>query len=136
MGLYIHFQEPLLGENVGLSDSKSLTGVGYNGLYADFLQNSTTGRRISLEVRAYNDGVAFRYVLPKQFPLLDLLIEDEVTEFNFAAAADRPARANLPYQRGGAGRWVDRDLRRPRARIPADVASAQRSESTDHPSAR
>ena len=32
MGLDIHFQEPLLGENVGLSVSKTLQGDGYNGL--------------------------------------------------------------------------------------------------------
>ena len=97
MGLDIHFQEPLLGENVGLSASTPFEGAGYNGLFADYLQNSTTGRRIDLEVRVYNDGVAFRYVLPKQFPLLDLLIEDEVTEFRFAYRADRPAQSLLPY---------------------------------------
>jgi alpha-glucosidase len=107
MGLDIHFQEPLLGENLGLSDSKPLTGDRYRGLFADYLQNSTTGRRISIEVRAYNDGVAFRYVLPQQFPLLDLLIEDEVTEFRFAGAGVRPAQAALPYseQVPGVG-WV------------------------------
>jgi alpha-glucosidase len=107
MGLDIHFQEPLLGENVGLSVSKTLQGDGYNGLFADYLQNSTTGRRIDLEVRVYNDGVAFRYVLPKQFPLLDLLIEDEVTEFRFAYRADRPAQSSLPYTEQTAdGGWL------------------------------
>jgi alpha-glucosidase len=97
MGLDIHFQEPLLGENVGLSNSWPLHGDGYNGLFADYLQNSTTGRRIDLEVRVYNDGLAFRYVLPQQYPLLELLIEDEVTEFHFAYLGDRPARSPLPY---------------------------------------
>jgi len=107
MGLDIHFQEPLLGENVGLSSSKPLAGDGYNGLFADYLQNSTTGRRIDLEVRVYNDGVAFRYVLPKQFPLLDLLIEDEVTEFHFAYRSDRPAKSPLPYAEQIAdGSWL------------------------------
>jgi alpha-glucosidase len=107
LGLDIHFQEPLLGENVGLSASKPLQGGGYNGLFADYLQNSTTGRRIDLEVRAYNDGVAFRYVLPKQFPLLDLLIEDEVTEFHFAYRYDRPAKSPLPYAEQTAdGGWL------------------------------
>jgi alpha-glucosidase len=107
MGLDIHFQEPLLGENVGLSASKVLEGNGYNGMFADYLQNSTTGRRIDLEVRVYNDGVAFRYILPKQFPLLELLIEDEVTEFRFAYRADRPARSPLPYaEKTADGEWV------------------------------
>ena len=107
VGLDIHFQEPLLGENVGLSASKPIEGVGYKGLFADYLQNSTTGRRIDLEVRVYNDGVAFRYVLPKQFPLLELLIEDEVTEFRFAYRADRPAQSPLPYTEQTAdGGWL------------------------------
>jgi alpha-glucosidase len=97
VGLDIHFQEPLLGENVGLSAAKASAGDGYNSLFADYLQNSTTGRRIDLEIRVYNDGVAFRYVLPQQSPLLDLLIEDEVTEFRFAWAVDRPAKSPLPY---------------------------------------
>jgi hypothetical protein len=66
LGWNIHFQEPLLGENVGLSAEKQLHGANYNGLFADYLQNSSTGRRIELEVRVWNDGVAFRYLIPKQ----------------------------------------------------------------------
>ena len=107
IGLDIHFQEPLLGENVGLSAAKVSAGEGYNGVFADYLQNSTTGRRIDLEIRVYNDGAAFRYVLPQQSPLLDLLIEDEVTEFRLAWTADRPARSPLPYdERTPAGEWL------------------------------
>jgi alpha-glucosidase len=109
LGWNIHFQEPFLGENVGLSSSKSVHEAAYNGLTADFLQNSSTGRRIQIEVRVWNDGVAFRYLIPKQWPLIDLLIEDEVTEFHFAyeLANGRPAQAALPYIEpdSGAG-WV------------------------------
>ena len=107
LGLNIHFQEPFLGENVGLSSLKQVHETAYNGLSADYLQNSTTGRRIDLEVRVYNDGVAFRYVLPKQFPLLDLLIEDEGTEFQFAGDAQLPAQSSLPYVEAiSAGGWL------------------------------
>ena len=109
MGLNIHFQEPLLGENVGLSTDQVLHGPGYNGLFADYLQTSTTGRRIQLEVRVWNDGVAFRYTVPKSPLLVDLLIEDDATQFYFAndAAGGRPAQAELPYteQEPGVG-WV------------------------------
>jgi alpha-glucosidase len=97
LGVNIHFQEPVLGENVGLSASKSVREAAYNGLVADYLQTSSTGRRIDVEVRVWNDGVAFRYIVPKQAPLLDLLIEDEATEFRFTRQADRPARTALPY---------------------------------------
>ena len=45
--------------------------------------------------------------VPQQFPLLDLLIEDEGTEFHFARVTDIPAQVSLPYvsQVPGAG-WV------------------------------
>ena len=46
LGLNIHFQEPFLGENVGLSSSLPVHEAEYNGLVADYLQTSSTGRRI------------------------------------------------------------------------------------------
>lgn len=100
LGLNIHFQEPLLGENVGLSSAKELhESRNYNGLLADYLQTSSTGRRIQIEVRVWNDGVQFRYSIPTQSPLLDLLIEDDATQFHFAydPVAPRPPHAALPY---------------------------------------
>jgi hypothetical protein len=109
LGLNIHFQEPLLGENVGLSAAKALLGASYNGLFADFLQTSTTGRRIQLEVRVWNDGVAFRYIVPKSALLLDLLLEDDATQFHFAqdAVGGRPAEATVPYvEQEASGGWV------------------------------
>jgi hypothetical protein len=107
LGVNIHFDEPILGENVGLSSTKPLHGEGYSGLFADYLQNSSTGRRIDLEVRVYNDGVAFRYVIPQQTPLLQLLIDEDETEFHFAYSAPRPERSALPYieEAPGVG-WV------------------------------
>jgi alpha-glucosidase len=133
MGLDIHFQEPLLGENVGLSANKPLQGDGYNGLFADYLQNSTTGRRIDVEVRVYNDGVAFRYVLPKQFPLLELLIEDEVTEFHFAYGADRPAQSPLPYAEQMAdGGWVGIFESRPAGFPPVSLVRKEADLMTTH----
>jgi|ERR1017187_4547454 hypothetical protein len=109
LGLNIHFQEPLLGENVGLSAAKVLHEAGsYNGMIADYLQNSSTGRRIELEVRVWNGAVEFRYIVPKQLPLLDLLIEDDATQFHFGydAAEPRPAQAALPYIEQVPGGWL------------------------------
>lgn len=109
LGLNIHYQEPLLGENVGLSNDKALHGDHYNGLFADYLQTSTTGRRIQFEVRVWNDGVAFRYTVPTSPLLVNLLLEDDATQFYFAndAIGGRPANADLPYaeQEAGGG-WV------------------------------
>jgi alpha-glucosidase len=53
----------------------------------EYFQNGSLGRRITLEVRAYDDGVAFRYVIPKSTPLNEILIVNEDTEFRFAAEA-------------------------------------------------
>ncbi len=109
LGMNIHFQEPMLGENVGLSAEKSTHVAAYNGLLADYLQNSSTGRRIELEVRVWNDGVSFRYLIPRQYPMPDLLIEDDATEFHFARdpAGGLPEKAALPFigQVADAG-WV------------------------------
>jgi alpha-glucosidase len=87
MGLDIRDQEPFLGENPGFmsSDTGASDSNGhYTWLVAHYMQNGSLGRRLDVEVRAYNDGVAFRYVIPKSNPLEDILIRDEATEFNFA----------------------------------------------------
>ncbi len=81
-------QEPLLGENDGLIGSHVDSGPGYNSLIAEYMQNGSIGRLINVEARVYNDGVAFRYVLPRSTPLIDLLISDEATEFRFAAGKE------------------------------------------------
>jgi alpha-glucosidase len=83
-------QEPLLGENDGLIGSRTGSGTGYNSLVAEYMQNGSIGRLIDVEARVYNDGVAFRYVLPRSTPLIDLLIADEATEFRFPQGTDTP----------------------------------------------
>ena len=41
------------------------------------------GRKLSIEVRAFDDGVAFRYIVPEQPDLKNVRIEQELTEFRF-----------------------------------------------------
>jgi Glycosyl-hydrolase 97 N-terminal len=109
LGLDILFQEPLLGENVGLSAAKRTYETRYNGLRADYLQTSTTGRRIQFEVRVWNDRVAFRYIVPKSALLFDLAISDDATQFRFPAGGSEklPEQALLPYIREVPGvAWV------------------------------
>jgi len=83
LGLDIFAQEPLLGENAGLIASS--TGVDerhrYNWLIARYMQNGTLGRLLNVEVRAYDDGIAFRYVIPPSTPMMPIEIADEATEF-------------------------------------------------------
>jgi alpha-glucosidase len=84
LGLDIRDQEPFLGENPGFMSSDAGSSSRYAWLVAHYMQNGSLGRRLDVEIRAYDDGVAFRYVIPRSNPLEDILIRDEATEFNFA----------------------------------------------------
>jgi alpha-glucosidase len=87
LGLDIQDQEPLLGENVGLTSSSTARSGKYNSLVVKYMQNGSLGRLINVEVRAYDDGVAFRYVIPLSTPLTEILIAEEATEFRLLGKA-------------------------------------------------
>jgi hypothetical protein len=89
LGIDIRDQEPFLAENPGFmyADKKP------NSAIAHYMQNGSLGRRLDIEIRAFDDGVAFRYILPPSTPLMDFLIRDEKTEFNFA---DPSVLSHLP----------------------------------------
>ena len=53
----------------------------YNSAIIDLADD--VGRKMSIEVRAYDDGVAFRYLLPEQADAKTVRIERELTEFNY-----------------------------------------------------
>ena len=59
----------------------------YNSLRVDFVETGDAGRRLGIEVRAYDDGMAFRYFLPEQPRLGAVKIVRERTEFRFAKDA-------------------------------------------------
>ena len=89
LGIAIHDQEVFLGETVGLISAKQESVDHYNSLIAQYIQNGSLGRRITIEARAYDDGVAFRYYIPRTSTVEDLQIEEELTDFHFAQ--DGPA---------------------------------------------
>lgn len=107
LGIHVHDQEPMLGENQALTASRKSQQPGYNSLLAQYLQNGTVGRRINVEVRLWDDGLAFRYLIPPTATLDELLIEDELTEFSFAKPIDQPGPVPLPFltRQSGAG-WI------------------------------
>jgi hypothetical protein len=78
----IREQSPL-GEKLGLIAEKPKTGSSYRGLSLEYMQNGTTGRRINLEFRVFDNGVAFRYVIPKSSLVEEIFIQNEDTEFRF-----------------------------------------------------
>ena len=57
----------------------------YNGVRADY--QDASGRKLTVEIRAFDDGVAFRYVVPEQLLIAQVRIVNELTEFNFAKDA-------------------------------------------------
>lgn len=57
----------------------------YNQLSVDFQEPEGKQRKLRVILRAYDDGVAFRYVLPRQPGLDAVNIRNEETRFDFAA---------------------------------------------------
>jgi alpha-glucosidase len=56
----------------------------YNQLTVALRERRPPGRRLNIILRAYNEGVAFRYYLPKQDALDQFIISSEETAFCFA----------------------------------------------------
>jgi alpha-glucosidase len=63
----------------------------YNEMTVSLREKKAPGRRVDLVFRAYDEGVAFRYVLPKQEALGEFTLAAENTGFYFPAGATAPA---------------------------------------------
>lgn len=115
LGIALHDVDVLLGETVGLVTSKTESvdetylapwepgrkiRNHYNSLIAQYLQNGSLGRRVTIEARAYDDGVAFRYYIPRTSTVEDLQIEEELTDFRFAQDGDAYTSVLDDYQSG------------------------------------
>ncbi len=59
----------------------------HNELTVSFEESFAPKRRIDIVFRAFDDGVAFRYVLPKQEPHDDVVLLDELTQFTVDGAS-------------------------------------------------
>ncbi|MCK5146428.1 glycoside hydrolase family 97 protein [bacterium] len=57
----------------------------YHELKVVLVKNNQHQSRINIYFRVFNDGIAFRYCIPKQDNLKEFQILDEITEFNMAA---------------------------------------------------
>jgi alpha-glucosidase len=57
----------------------------FNELTVSLREKASPRRRLDVVLRAYDEGVAFRYVLPEQEPLKDFAVAAETTGFHFAA---------------------------------------------------
>jgi len=102
LGIALHDQEVFLGETVGLVSATPASvnepGNRYNSLIAQYIQNGSLGRRTTIEARAYDDGIAFRYYIPRTSTVEDLQIEEELTDFHFAQDGDAYTAVVPGYQ--------------------------------------
>jgi alpha-glucosidase len=57
----------------------------YNAVRADFTDDS--GRQLTLEMRAYDDGIAFRMIVPQQSAFQHVRLERELTDFRLSKDA-------------------------------------------------
>jgi alpha-glucosidase len=93
---------PVLGAAVRVESSKNSAGdetwnsvAGksnpirdhYNAVSVQTVETTAAGRRLTIEARAYDDGVAFRYIIPAQAGVKELRITNEATEFCFSKDA-------------------------------------------------
>jgi alpha-glucosidase len=90
-----------LGENVRIEKSTFSEGTDkyslihgrtnavsekYNAVILDIVEQ-TGVRKMTVEARAYNDAIAFRYIVPEQRALIDYRLKSEKTEYRLAKDA-------------------------------------------------
>lgn len=93
---------PVLGAQVQIAGSEAGSGtddytqiVGkaskvhdeYKSLTVHLKEQNAAHRTFAIEARAYNDGIAFRYLLPAQEGMKELRLKQEDTEFRIATDA-------------------------------------------------
>jgi alpha-glucosidase len=70
----------------------------YNAVTVQTVETAAMGRRLVMEARAYDDGVAFRYVVPEQPSVKELRILNESTQFRFSKDANTQALISRGFQ--------------------------------------
>lgn len=81
-----------------LAGKTSKVSDAYNSLQLRAVEDSSLKRSLVIEARTYNDGIAFRYVLPEQDAIKELRLKEEDTEFRISTDATTWALA-LPNYR-------------------------------------
>jgi len=70
----------------------------YNAVHVDLVEDNLQHRKLAIEARAYDDGVAFRYIVPDQSPIREFRETREATEFRISRDATTYALV-LPHYR-------------------------------------
>jgi alpha-glucosidase len=105
----------VLGADVSITQSKLSSGEdhytlitgrtsavseNYNSAVLDITDKRGENRKMQIEARAYDDAVAFRYIVPKQSSLIEYQLKAEKTEYRFIKDAICYAQM-LPNFRSG-----------------------------------
>ncbi|RPI99579.1 MAG: glycoside hydrolase family 97 protein [Candidatus Aminicenantes bacterium] len=83
----------------------------YNELVVSLREKNAPNRKMDVVLRAYDEGVAFRYVLPKQDAIGELAIAQEMTGFYFAGEASAFALNLGRYDTSNEGEYARTALR-------------------------
>lgn len=109
LGFEIANQLPL-GQKPGLvsvdRETVDRAGEHYNEAVVNYLQNGSLGRRMTMEIRAYNEGIAFRYDVPASAYSPTMPIEAEMTQFAFAKDGDAYPLVVRGFQMGYAENYT------------------------------
>lgn len=80
----------------------------YQSLTVNVAEDGTAGRRFEIEARAYDTGIAFRYVLPEQpRAMKELRLRQETTQFQFSSDAMTWALALPNYRSSYESEYVN-----------------------------
>jgi hypothetical protein len=101
LGFDIEYQEPILGEKAGLMNYSQAPAA----LTAHYMQDGSLGRLIDIEAKIWNGGVAFRYVIPRSTPLIEIQILSELTEFALPVKIPDPIPQPFTAELPG-GVWI------------------------------
>ena len=115
---------------------RSLVHDAYNGALLHFTKNDGSKYRLDIEVRAYNEGIAFRYRLPMHPDAIYHRIKAENTEFTLPAGtrAWYASWAQGPYELRPLENWPDECERPVTLQIGDDLwAAIGEAAQTDFP---
>lgn len=83
----------------------------YSEIAVSLRERNAPNRRMDVVLRAYDEGVAFRYVLPEQEAIGEFTLAEELTGFFFAADAWAFALDRGRFNTDNEGEYVRRPLR-------------------------
>jgi alpha-glucosidase len=94
--------KPLYGERSEVKDN-------YNGAKINFSRRDKSEYKMTIEVRAYNEGIAFRYYFPMHPDAIYHKVTDENTEFTMpeGTTAWWTQWAQAPYYKKSLNNWED-----------------------------